>query len=71
MTGLKKIEQILSVDREGNEVIITGENKYILLEEFLNRFGDDYRFDSIYNHENTTPAWRKLFEEWKHRGILE
>lgn len=65
------LEQVLGVDREGNQIIITDENKFIPLIEFEIRFNKEFTYDALYNHENSTEMWRKLFDEWKQNGIIK
>lgn len=71
MSDITTLIPVLKKDREGNDIVVTGDHKCILLDDFKQKFGDDYRFDSIINHENCTPMWKRVFEEWKHRGILK
>mgnify|MGYP001327126318 FL=1 len=39
-------------------------------DDFIERFGTDWNFDTLYNHENVTPRWKEIFQSWKERGIL-
>lgn len=64
-------DQILGFDREGNRIIITGENKVINLSDFEGMFGKVWNYDILFNHENATEMWRKLFNDWKKRGIID
>lgn len=49
-------------------------NVFISIEDFENRFGNKkehkFKYDYLVNHENVTPAWKSIFDEWLERGIL-
>lgn len=70
MKELLGLEQVLGFDREGNKIIITGENTFITVNDFEEKFGKEYTYESLYNHENATEMWKKLFKGWKERGII-
>lgn len=71
MNELLGLDQVLGFDREGNKIIITGDSKYIPLSIFESKFGKSYDYETIRNHENATEMWKKLFDDWKQRGIIK
>ena len=40
-------------------------------EGFKNRFGNLESYEDLYNHENTTEAWKKVFDSWRDRDIIK
>lgn len=54
--------------------IHVAKNISISVEGFEKRFGSikEHEFNYVFlkNHENTTPAWEAVFDDWKDKGIL-
>jgi len=44
----------------------------LIIEEsvFNNRFDNLSDFESLYTHKNATTQWKRVFDSWKERGIL-
>lgn len=39
--------------------------------DFRQRFGDDWRYDILINHDLATQRWKDIFESWKSRGLID
>lgn len=50
------------LDEENKEVLNTSENHFITKGDFIKKFGDDFRYETLINHENTTDLWKQRFK---------
>ncbi len=59
---------------DDKSIIQISENTQISVQNFEQRFGleekHNFEYDYFINHENITPAWRLIFDDWKTKGIL-
>ena len=57
------------------DIIELVDNTFISIEKFEQRFGSKEEHQFSYNyfiqHQNTTPGWRSIIDEWKAQGVLD
>ena len=62
----------MSIKNIHGEIIIN--NKTTIDEErFISRFGkklEESEYEELIEHQNCTPAWKKIFGKWKKEGII-
>lgn len=58
-------------DNDLNYFLRTEGNKFVTKENFDDFFGGVSSYDDLINHTKTTDGWKKIFYEWKQKGILD
>ena len=51
------------LDDENEKVLHTSESHFIAKDDFIKKFGDDFSYEALINHKNTTDLWKKRFNE--------
>lgn len=50
------------------------DNSFIKVVDFEDKFGTvaqhQFRYEYLFNHENSTEAWKNIFDAWKTEGVL-